>query len=105
MFASTIHWKQYDPFRRQKDDAFRSSKNGVLELAERSREFPGTLTMGMQTGDAEQQKLLFVRHQSPIRANLISGGDGTHMSLGKCFGPFLLSAGRGKCVARETFTG
>jgi len=71
MFASTVQWKQYDPFRRQKDDAFRSSKNGVLELAERFREFSGTLTKGLQTGDAEQQKLLFVRHQSPIRANFI----------------------------------
>jgi hypothetical protein len=55
-----VHWKRYDPFARQKDEAFRSSKNGVLELAERFREFSGTLTNGLQTGDAEYQKLLFV---------------------------------------------
>lgn len=64
MFASTLHWRHYDPFLRQKDEAFRSSKKGVLELAERFREFALNIGTHSKTDDPDQQKLLFVRrHQ------------------------------------------
>jgi Damage-control phosphatase ARMT1-like domain len=68
IFASTIYWPHYDPFFRQKDEAFKSSKNGVLELAERFREY--SMTVG-EPSYPVQQKLVFVPTGSPNRANLI----------------------------------
>jgi len=53
----------------------------VLELAERFREFFVTLTNGLQPVEAEQQKLLFVRHWSPIRANLNFQEEMAHICL------------------------
>lgn len=38
-FALSTHWKGYDLFARQKIDTFRTSRNAVLELAARYREF------------------------------------------------------------------
>jgi hypothetical protein len=66
MFASTNYWKSYDPFIRQKDQAFRSSEAGVLELAERFQEFAATSAKHTQfkAPDASEEKLLFVRHHS-----------------------------------------
>jgi hypothetical protein len=61
MFATTVHWKRYDPFFRQKDDAFKTSKAGVLELAERFREFADGRGEHSTTEDSAHQKLLFVR--------------------------------------------
>jgi hypothetical protein len=60
MFASTVYWKRYDPFFRQKDEAFKSSKDGVLELAERFREYVEGRGKNYRTGDPAQQKLAFV---------------------------------------------
>jgi hypothetical protein len=70
MFASTTHWTRYDPFFRQKDEAFKSSKAGVLELAERFREFAHQHS---SANDLAQRTLVFVRPRSgsPNRANLI----------------------------------
>jgi Damage-control phosphatase ARMT1-like domain len=66
MFAPTMHWKHYDPFLRQKDEAFKSSKTGVLELAERFQEFAEVSAKHTQfnTPDESEEKLLFVRHHS-----------------------------------------
>jgi hypothetical protein len=63
MFASTLHWRHYDPFLRQKDEAFKTSRAGVLELAERFREFAVNVGSQSKTDDPDQEKLLFVRHQ------------------------------------------
>ena len=60
MFASTIHWKNYDPFLRQKDEAFRTSEKGVLELADRFREFAENRSKGLVTEDPETENLVFV---------------------------------------------
>jgi hypothetical protein len=61
-----MHWKHYDPFLRQKDQAFKSSKTGVLELAERFQEFAASSTKHTQflSPDESEDKLLFVRHHS-----------------------------------------
>lgn len=72
MFASTIHWKTYDPFLRQKDEAFKTSKKGVVELADRFREFAESLPSHSSTEDSETEKLLFVQPHIRSRANLIS---------------------------------
>jgi hypothetical protein len=58
--------KHYDPFLRQKDQAFKSSKTGVLELAERFQEFAGTSAKHTQflPPDDSEDKLLFVRQHS-----------------------------------------
>ena|SRR5271156_3860273 len=66
MFASTVHWKRYDPFFRQKDEAFKTSKTGVLELAERFREFADGRGEHSTTDDSAQQKLIFVRPPKKI---------------------------------------
>jgi len=58
LFATTAHWTHYDPFFRQKDEAFKSSKQCVLELAERVRVYAARLRP--QVNDAMQQKLVFV---------------------------------------------
>jgi Damage-control phosphatase ARMT1-like domain len=62
MFASTVYWKRYDPFFRQKDEAFQSSRDGVIELAERFGEFAEGRGKYYQAGDPAQQKLVFVLH-------------------------------------------
>lgn len=84
IFASTVYWKRYDPFFRQKDEAFKSSMDGVLELAERFRDFAEGREQNYRAGNAAQQKLAFVLPVPPNRANLISrtGRNGTHLSLG-----------------------
>ena len=64
MFASTIHWKYYDPFLRQKDEAFKSSKTGVLELAERFQEFAEDSAKHTLLVPESEEQLLFVRHHS-----------------------------------------
>jgi len=89
MFASTVHWKRYDPFFRQKNDAFKTSKTGILELAERFREFAVGRRELFASEDSAQQKLLFVRHlpqKFPVRANLNShaGGNGAYLFVGQC---------------------
>jgi hypothetical protein len=59
VFETTVHWKRYDPFFRQKDDAFKTSKDGVLELAERFREFADGRGEHSTTENPAHQKLLF----------------------------------------------
>jgi Damage-control phosphatase ARMT1-like domain len=55
-FASTIHWTKHDPFSRQKNEAFRSSKQGVLELADHFRSY----ATHPRHDDEAQRKLVFV---------------------------------------------
>jgi hypothetical protein len=55
-FASTVHWTCYDAFFRQKDEAFKTSKSAVLELAEHFRVYAAR----EQVDDASQNKLVFV---------------------------------------------
>ena len=66
LFATTAHWTHYDPFFRQKDEAFKSSKQCVLELAERVRVYAARLRP--QVNDAAQQKLVFV----PLRPDHVT---------------------------------
>jgi damage-control phosphatase, subfamily III len=55
-FASTVHWTTHDPFSRQKDEAFRSSKQGVLELADHFRSY----ATNPRHDEEAQRKLVFV---------------------------------------------
>lgn len=66
-FASTTHWSNYDPFFRQKDEAFKSSKNGVLEIAGRFREYAMALRQRSVAETPAQQKVVFVNHLLPFR--------------------------------------
>ena len=63
IFASTIHWTLYDPFFRQKDEAFKSSKQCVLELVEHFGAYAARARF--QGNDAAQQKLVFVPPPTP----------------------------------------
>ena len=60
MFNLTKHWKNYDIFARQKMDTFRSSRNAVVELAERYKELVTSLEADKnETKDEEAEKLIF----------------------------------------------
>lgn len=59
-FSTTKHWKEYDLFYRQKMDTFRTSRNAVLELAARYKEFVTELETGKDaTHNEEAEKTLF----------------------------------------------
>lgn len=64
-FTQTTHWKNYDPFSKQKTDTFRSSRTAVLELAARYNNLTTELSStSNQTGpDASKiesaQRILF----------------------------------------------
>jgi len=55
-FASTVYWTTHDPFARQKNEAFRTSKQGVLELADHFRSY----AIHPRHDDEVQRKLVFV---------------------------------------------
>lgn len=63
LFTRTTRWKNYDPFFRQKDDAFKSSKMGVYELADHFRDFAATAEEHSKSEKPEERKVVFVRHQ------------------------------------------
>lgn len=59
-FSLTKHWQNYDIFSRQKMDTFRTSRNAVVELASRYKEFVTELRSNKDaTHDEEAEKLLF----------------------------------------------
>lgn len=59
-FAKSKHWKNYDIFARQKIDTFRTSRNAVVELATRYKEFITQLKEDKSaTHDEEAEKRLF----------------------------------------------
>ncbi|KAG5938160.1 hypothetical protein E4U59_003974 [Claviceps monticola] len=59
-FSLSKHWKGYDMFARQKMDTFRTSRNAVVELATRYKEFVTQLRASKDvTRDEEAEKLLF----------------------------------------------
>ena len=100
-FERTTYWRQYDPFFRQKDEAFKSSKTGVLELAERFREFAESRenAKNPETEDPEEKKLLFVCHSISDSCNekltlifCLAGGDGAYLLMGQCIRPFVFAA-------------
>jgi uncharacterized protein with ATP-grasp and redox domains len=66
-FSATQHWREYDPFRRQKNSAFRSSLAAVLELAARYRQILNALrerrdgqSSEKEEDEKEKEKLLFM---------------------------------------------
>ncbi|KAF1730459.1 Protein-glutamate O-methyltransferase [Beauveria bassiana] len=59
-FSTTKHWKEYDLFYRQKMDTFRTSRNAVLELAARYKEFVTELQKDKPaTHNLDAEKTLF----------------------------------------------
>ena len=60
MFASTTYWKNHDAFFRQKDEAFKSSQNGVLELAERFWDYAASTGAHFRRENPEHRKFVFV---------------------------------------------
>ncbi|CDO57506.1 hypothetical protein DV495_001365 [Geotrichum candidum] len=56
-FTAQKRWVTYDPYARQKDDAFKASKEGVYELAHRYKELAHQLKTHRIT--PESQRLLF----------------------------------------------
>jgi len=70
MFATTKYWGRYDPFFRQKDEAFRSSKDGVLELAERFRQVATSAGGRSPAWDSAKDRVIFVRPPKSLRTVL-----------------------------------
>jgi hypothetical protein len=62
----TTHWKNYDPFFRQKDEAFKSSEKGVFELAEHFRDFAASVEEDSKSENPEDRKVVFVRPQISV---------------------------------------
>ncbi|RIA90420.1 hypothetical protein C1645_693563 [Glomus cerebriforme] len=57
--AKTKHWRSYDPYFRQKEDAFRASFNAIIEIAKRIGELISAPKMNKDGRDTETDRIIF----------------------------------------------